>query len=289
MLACSGGRRSVTAAPAGPGSDWAALWRELVGRAAATDPERSAGDYWAGRAEAFDARMQRYSGGRDALVDLVVSKIEPEDTVLDIGAGTGAWTIPLARRAARVTALDSSPAMLEVLRSKLTAGSVSNVDVRAGSWPEAEAGTHDHILAIHSVYGTSDLPRFVDAMTSSARRTCYLGITFPIPTSITRRAAVEIWGSQWGRADFVVAYNVLLEMGLMPDVWIDDGGDAPEPTLSLAEALAKVKRLLGLGGADNHDAHLRELLTQTLEPAGDGYRWPPQARSALVYWRGESG
>jgi SAM-dependent methyltransferase len=39
-------------------------------------------------------------------------------TVLDVGGGTGAFSIPLARRTLQVTHLDLSPAMLELARAK---------------------------------------------------------------------------------------------------------------------------------------------------------------------------
>ena len=289
LVGSSGWRRMTTAsgsALAAPPSDWASLWRELVGRAAASDPERSAGDHWAGRAESFDARVHAAPGRPDMLREFVLARVVPDDTVLDIGAGTGTWAFPLARRAASVTALDSSDSMLEVLRRKVAVEEVRNIDAMAGSWPEVRVDQHDHVLAIHSVYGTPDLPRFVDAMTATARRACYLVVTCPLRDSVTTRAALELWGTPWGRPDFVVAYNVMLEMGLMPSVMMDRGSAGPIRTVGVAEALSKVKRLLGLGGTDSHDCYLLELLSRTLEPDGDGYRWPPQARAALVYWSG---
>src|SRR5512132_1200614 len=39
-------------------------------------------------------------------------------TILDVGAGTGAYSIPLARRGFQVTHLDFSPRMLEMARSR---------------------------------------------------------------------------------------------------------------------------------------------------------------------------
>ena len=44
--------------------------------------------------------------------------LEGVETILDIGAGTGAFSIPLAQRGFSVTHLDLSPAMLEIARQK---------------------------------------------------------------------------------------------------------------------------------------------------------------------------
>ena len=51
-------------------------------------------------------------------------------TVADIGAGTGYFSIPFARLAERVLAVDFQPEMLEMLRAKLSAG--SNVETTIG-------------------------------------------------------------------------------------------------------------------------------------------------------------
>jgi SAM-dependent methyltransferase len=51
---------------------------------------------------------------------LAYAGLEPGGPVLDIGAGTGLATIPLAERGATVTALEPDPAMASVLRAKIT-------------------------------------------------------------------------------------------------------------------------------------------------------------------------
>ena len=52
-----------------------------------------------------------------------------EDVVLEIGAGMGALTIPLAHLAGRVIAVETDRRMSEVLRSELLASGLKNVEV----------------------------------------------------------------------------------------------------------------------------------------------------------------
>ena len=52
--------------------------------------------------------------------------------VLDAGAGTGRVTLPLARRARRVYAMDPAPPLLRLLQSKLDVAELGNVDLLRG-------------------------------------------------------------------------------------------------------------------------------------------------------------
>jgi len=65
---------------------------------------------------------------RDAV--LALARILPEQTVLDVGAGTGFLTVEAAKRARRVIALDFSDSMLEEARIKLHG---RNVEFKVGS------------------------------------------------------------------------------------------------------------------------------------------------------------
>jgi SAM-dependent methyltransferase len=59
--------------------------------------------------------------------------LDGSSTVVDLGAGTGQFAIPAARRFGRVVAADVSPVMMDALRENAAAAGLANVDaVRAG-------------------------------------------------------------------------------------------------------------------------------------------------------------
>jgi ubiquinone/menaquinone biosynthesis C-methylase UbiE len=60
-----------------------------------------------------------------ALVDNVA--LNPDMDVLDFGCGTGLLTLHLPARVKSVTAVDSSPGMLDVLKGKIADGQIRNV------------------------------------------------------------------------------------------------------------------------------------------------------------------
>ena len=55
--------------------------------------------------------------------------IGPEDAVLEIGAGLGALTIPVARRAGRVAAVETDGRLLDLLKTELRVHGLDNVDL----------------------------------------------------------------------------------------------------------------------------------------------------------------
>lgn len=75
-------------------------------------------------------RVARTPAFRD-LRDRIVAFADPQagHTVVDIGSGTGLLSLAFAERAARVWAVDSSPAMNEYLRTKAASAGLNNVDV----------------------------------------------------------------------------------------------------------------------------------------------------------------
>lgn len=65
------------------------------------------------------------------------SPIRPGDVVVDLGAGDGALTVPLARSGCRVLAVELHPGRASALRKRVGAGRVAVLELDVGSfrWP----------------------------------------------------------------------------------------------------------------------------------------------------------
>ena len=270
-------------AEVGTARRWSDLWHELVEHARCHDT-RTSGDYWAGRAEEFQDRATLRAPRSETLRRFVADKVSTGSSVLDIGAGTGSWSVFLAERAGTVTALDNSPAMIQLLRRNVAAAGVRNVEIVEGTWPEIEVDEHDYSLAAHSMYGCQDLPSFVLRMTAMTRRACFLVVRAPLPDGVISEAADHLWGGPLDSPGFPVAYNVLLELGLLADVLVEPGPPTQRTSATMADALARLKRQLGLSRTGDHDAYLTTLLGQRLEHRDGMLVWPPENRSVLVHW-----
>jgi protein-L-isoaspartate O-methyltransferase len=264
-------------------TDWAELWRQLVERTRRPSYLPKAGEHQTARR--FDARVRRKWARDDPHRELIASQIDDKSSVLDIGAGTGQWAMFLAQRARKVTAVEPSPAMLAVLRQNLVTAGVHNVAVIEGAWPQTQVDGHDFSLCSHAMYGSPDLPAFIERMVEVTRRVCYLLLRVPAPDGVMGQVAQRLWDQPHDSPNFWVAYNVLAQMGIYADVLIDEVNFRPWTSPSLEAALGKVKRHFGLEDVSEHDAYLQELLDSQLNYREGEYVWPDGMRSALVYWR----
>jgi SAM-dependent methyltransferase len=80
-------------------------------------------DYYRRRASEYDETAGWRAGEVDRRFERWLGRLGPAGEILEIACGTGLWTQHLAR-AGRVTALDSSPEMIELARSRVPGGSV---------------------------------------------------------------------------------------------------------------------------------------------------------------------
>jgi 2-polyprenyl-3-methyl-5-hydroxy-6-metoxy-1,4-benzoquinol methylase len=272
-------------------TDWNALWRELVEAKTRSHKKSRAGteqekDAWCKKALDFKEGVKRRWVKPDSSRDFILSQIGPDSTVLDIGAGVGAWSAILAQRAKQVTAVEPSESMIGVMRDTLSEEKISNVAIVQGSWPDVDVLPHDYSLCSHSLYGYPDLAAFVRRIVDKTRNTCFLLLRAPTLDGVRSEAARHIWGQPLDSPNFTIAYNILLQMGIYANVLMENTGLwASRKSASMEEALKDLKRYLALDDDTEHEFYLSDLLHRRLKLQEGRYIWPPEVRSALVYWQ----
>ena len=93
----------------------------------------------AGRENLDADHVARYDGKMDAGATAEVALLTGlgltrQSVVVDLGAGTGQFTLAAAQACARVVAVDVSPVMLERLRARVDELGLGNVDVVQGGF-----------------------------------------------------------------------------------------------------------------------------------------------------------
>lgn len=219
----------------------------------------------------------------DPILDFVMGILTPDSTVLDIGAGVGRWTIPIAERVRGVTALEPVAGMRQVLEERLARRKLTNVSVIAAPWMDAEVTRHDAVVAAYSSYTSPDLPAFAHKMETTAGRLCGLALRIPANDGVMGELSERIRGEWHDSPNFIVAYNALLEAGFTPNVFIEPVAVSYWTDATLAEAGVRARRHLRLSD-DRYDGLIAETLERHLRRTPEGYRWPDWMRSALVWW-----
>ena len=139
----------------------------------------SAGESWlldelasAGRENVDEEHVSRYDDKEDASaeeeVDLLADRglVDASSTVVDLGAGTGQFTLAVAARCSRVIAVDISPAMMNRLRQKTAASGLDNIECVSAGYL-----TYEHVRQpadlVYSRYALHHLPDFWKAVALS--------------------------------------------------------------------------------------------------------------------------
>lgn len=146
--------------------DWAAHWRGLVdARTDQIGQVPTDHDWWAPRARRFVFSMQTQ---QDWFLDWLEPWLDPHRTLIDVGAGAGRHTTPLARRLDWATAVEPSQAMRDYIPH------ADNVTVIGSSWEDAQPTPADLVICVHVLYPVRDIVPFIEKLERSARQRVFV-------------------------------------------------------------------------------------------------------------------
>jgi ubiquinone/menaquinone biosynthesis C-methylase UbiE len=207
--------------------DWNELWKAIhVSSPGRTRKDRDPAAIWDKRAAAYQrvTRDEHEATERD----LGFIEVRPDDTVLDMGAGTGRLAVPIAGRVAHVTALDPSGGMLGILRERMERKGQSNYSCVQMRWEDVEIGRdiepHDVVIAAFSL-GFYDLLAALDKLDRAAKRAVYLfwhagEWRGPEEMVLYRAVFGEEGALQKGYPDYSFPVNILHDAGIYAHVSI---------------------------------------------------------------------
>ena len=132
----------------------------LIGRPVmqATASSTPAGLFYGSIAASYDDERRKHAAWKKEMelveADLL-PRIAPDAEVLELGAGTGLFTLPIARRCGRVTAIELSPPMADILKYK--ARDLAAVTCRIGDIENIEPeGAYDIICSFSALEYVAD-------------------------------------------------------------------------------------------------------------------------------------
>ena len=271
-------------------TDWLKLWKEIVTvkmRMVEQTGEDRAAMVWKKKAGQFKKRVNKSQSNPGSSLQFIAAKLKanPGSTLLDIGAGAGDWCEFLAPYAKKVTALEPSDTMGDLILERIRIGNIENIELVKGKWPHIDIEPYDYTLASHSMYSEADLAPFIEKMISSSGKGCFLVLKVLYTDSIMATASQRILGQPYDSPCFQIAFNALHQMGIFANVEMETGKLwKPWSNDSIDEALGDIKNRFGITDITDHDDFLISLLKAELAENDGKYIWPAGVGSALVYW-----
>jgi SAM-dependent methyltransferase len=209
--------------------DWNELWKVHH----VSSPERVARDR--DPASVWDRRASSYRHfTRDSVAlsekEVRMMDLQPNDTVLDVGAGNGRLAVPVAKRVSKVTALDPSGGMLSLLREHMADAGHNNFSCIQSRWEDVKVGVdlpQHHVVIDSFTLGFYDLKEALQKMDAAALRSVYLFWHAGDWRSARERALYRtIFGEavamSGGYPDYSYVLNILHDLGIFAHVRIYD-------------------------------------------------------------------
>jgi len=163
-------------------------WREQL--EAWAIPERItaavADSPWVVPTEVFARRADDYTAApTGASYERAIEALAPSGIVLDVGAGAGAASLPLAPRTSELIAVDSNPSMLDALTQRSARLGLPTRTI-VGRWPDVAGDTPvaDVVVCHHVFYNAPDLDEFALALSTHARRRVVVELTRAHPMRV---------------------------------------------------------------------------------------------------------
>ena len=250
--------------------------------------------YWndRGRARRFSAAVDG-AAEKDPLFARLRRASGRRSTVVDVGAGTGRFSLALAPRVHQVVAVDPSRAMLGVLRRNAKERGINNIRVVESSWqdvPLAPAGPEavpaaDVVVCSYVLPLIAEADAFLAKMDAACR-----GRAFVSMNASSGDALLEpFWRHFHGRPrrpapTYLDLAAILRDLGLQPEVEVVEM--AVRTRFATPAAAVKAYRdVLVLPDTAEVRAELRGLLSPWLVEDAGGLRPPLKSMpAAIVSW-----
>lgn len=247
-------------------------------------PSRAA-EFWTERKVRWYQRALERSDYAAAVLGALEPILAVCRTALDVGAGCGALTLPLAERLERVTAMEPAPAMAGALRETAAARGLGNVEVIEAAWGDVPVGPHDLVLCAHVGELTRPGAAFLREAPRLARRAVALVRDAGRETDkfFFRELYPRLCGRPYGPGgDYTETLDELAALGVSPTVRLVTYR-SDQPFEDLEEACDFWEEYLGVEG-DRVRTFLRQFLAQRLTPEPAGWVAPYSKQAAVIWW-----
>jgi SAM-dependent methyltransferase len=208
--------------------------------------------------------------------------------VLDIGAGPGTYAIPLAKKGCRVTVVEPSPVMREMLEARMKKEKIRTITVIPKRWEDVEpaglGAPFDAVIASFSLT-MMDMKAALEKMHACCTGSVHLFwfLTSPAWAQVNKDLWPHLHGGTFpGEPTADWLWQILCEMGIY-------AGIRPEPRLqpsryaTVDEAVEEFRLRLNCTTPAQEEI-VRNYFQTVLVRDGDGFTLGTGTRTAYIWW-----
>ena len=222
-------------------------------------------------------------------MDRLLQGLNSNVTVLDVGGGGGRYALPLADRCRKVTVVEPSQSMVEVLKQGAHQAGSPNIAIVQSGWEEAEVDPADIVLCSHVLYGVENIVPFIQKLGKHATGSVLILMFIDSPQAhfsplwkrVHRKDRITL-------PAFREFLGVLWEMDIYPNIEMLESHEI-QAYESLDAARQELRRRLNVSPESAEDRRLdsamEELLVET--PKGLAVRGASSRRLGLISWQPE--
>ena len=204
--------------------DWTEEWRKRHENSAWVCQLKEKGisneDFWDGyKFGDKNEEYNKYANYPGPILERMMKFIESESTVLDIGAGAGAYTIPFAKVAQKVTVVEPSKGQISRLMRRAETEKLSNIEVINKRWEDVEEKELERYDLLNAAYcfHMPDIKIALQKMLNATKNVLFL-------ITLVEHGFDDVYEIIMGRHDnspnYIYLYNVLYQMGIPANVEI---------------------------------------------------------------------
>ncbi len=228
----------------------------------------------------------KYNTLSEKALEIILPETEDCETFLDVGSGCGTLSIPLAESGKKVTAIDSSKAMIQALQDEIKERDIKSIDTIETAWGDVEIKPYDVILCANVPGLLKDSTGFLKKSNNLAKKAVFLIVG--VDPNGDKFYYKELYPLLFNKAflprkNFIEMYASLNNIGIFANVkTIEYNFD--QPFKDMDEALAFWKAYIPLA-TDEHDKTLTTFLEGKLEKTKEGLIARFRKKSAIIWWR----
>jgi len=219
------------------------------------------------------------------VVEAILPIIQGSKSLLDIGAGCGALTIPLAQEIDNVTALEPSKPMMNIMKKEALKIGLHNINFVNAHWGETKLAEHEVAILANVPWLLNDIKKFLKEIEEIKPRLIFLiqGVDPNKDKFYFKQLYPIIFGKTFPeKEDYLAVYSYLHRLGIYANIKIISY-NLDQPFKDLNEALEFWKEYLNLKNKE-HDEDIKNFLNKKLKKTSHGLIAQIPKKSAIIWW-----